>query len=145
MTHREARDDRAMRGLVPAGSPLVTRTKPRTEPRNVFPVSAPGCPCKCTPLAPAVCMTTRPPRCSKVRVVMQSLGVAEHQQGQPGAESNSRRGHEFEGEGGGNRPGWADGPAADREAGSRALASERQRNEHFVVLVVRGVLGGRER
>ena len=35
------------------GSPLVTRTKPRTEPRNVFPGSAPGCPCKCTPLAPA--------------------------------------------------------------------------------------------
>ena len=64
---------------------VMPRTKPRTEPRNVFPGSAPGCPCKCTPLAPAGCMTTRPPRCSAVRVVMQSLGVAEHQQGQPGA------------------------------------------------------------
>ena len=127
------------------GGRLVTRTKPRTEPRNVFPGSAPGCPCKCTPLAPAGCMTTRPPRCSKVRVVMQSLGVAEHQQGQPGAESSSRRGHEFGGEGGGNRPGWAAGSAADRRAANRALALERRREEHFVVAVVRGMLGGRAR
>ena len=40
---------------------VVPRTEPRTEPRNVFPGSAPGCPCKCTPLAPAGCMTTRAP------------------------------------------------------------------------------------
>ena len=73
---------------------------------------------------------------------MQSLGVAEHQQGQPGAESSFRRGHEFGGEGGGNRSGWAAGPAADRKAANRALASERRRDEHFVVAVVRGMLGG---
>jgi hypothetical protein len=125
-------------------SGLVPRTKPRTEPRIVFPGSAPGCPCKCTPLAAAICMTTRPPRCSKVRVVMQSLGVAEHQQGQPGAESShlSMRGHEFGGEGGGNRSGWVAGSAADRRAANRALASERRRDEHFVVTVVCRVVGG---
>lgn len=35
------------------GGRLVPRTKPRTEARNVFRGSAQGCPCKCTPLAPA--------------------------------------------------------------------------------------------
>lgn len=116
----------------------VPRTKPRTEPRIVFPGSAPGCPCKCTPLAPAICMTTRPPRCSKVRVVMQSLGVAEHQQGQPGAGSSlfSRRGHGLGRQGGEMRPVWAAGSAADRGAADRALAFGRQRAKRYVVSAV---------
>ena len=127
------------------GGWVLTRTKRRTQPRNVLPGSAPGCPCKCTPLAPADCMTTRPPRCSKVRVVMQPLGVAEHQQGQPGAESSCRRGHEFREEGGEDRAGWAAGSAADRRAANGTWPLERRREERFVVAVVRGVLGGRGR
>jgi len=73
------------------GRRRVPRTKPRTKPISkpitTSPGSAPGCPCKSTPLAPRSCLTTRPPRCSTGRVVKQSSGVAEHQQGQPGAEN----------------------------------------------------------
>ncbi len=116
------------------GKAVAPRTKPRTEPRNVFPGLAPGCPCKCTPLSPAVCMTTLPPRCC-VMVVMQSLGVAEHQQGQPGAKSSlcSRRGHGLGGDEGGMQWGWAAGSAAGATAADGRFRFGGWPDERFVV------------
>ena len=71
------------------------------------------------------------------------LGVAEHQQGQPGAGSSlfSRRGHGSGGDGGEMQPGWAAGSAAQSGAADRALASGRQREEHCVVAAVLGRRG----
>lgn len=42
---------------------LVPSTEPSTEPITFGDGPAPGCPCKCTPMSPAACLTTRPPRC----------------------------------------------------------------------------------
>jgi hypothetical protein len=57
---------------------------PSSKPSSCATGPAPGTPRKCTPLAPAVCLTTLPPRCC-VMVVKQSSGAVEDQWGEPGA------------------------------------------------------------
>jgi hypothetical protein len=64
------------RGLEPS-------SKPSSEPSSCATGLAPDPPCKCTPFAPAVCMTTPPQR--RLVVVMQSLGMVEQEQGGSGA------------------------------------------------------------
>jgi hypothetical protein len=58
-------------------------SKPSSEPSSCATGLAPDPPCKCTPFAPTVCLTTPPQRRSVV--VKQSLGMAEQQQGESGA------------------------------------------------------------
>jgi hypothetical protein len=61
-------------------------TKPITKPLTVGEGAAPGPPCKCMPLAPKFCLTTRPPRLRrKFGWSGSPSGLAEHQQGEPGA------------------------------------------------------------
>jgi hypothetical protein len=64
-----------------------------------------------------------PPSTSSVMVVMQSLGVAEHQQGQPGARSSGlwERGRVFDGGGGGIEAGSAVYSDAGATADQRAV------------------------
>ncbi len=68
-------------------------------------------------------------------VVMQSLGVAEHQQEQPGAESSlfSGRGHVFSGDEGGMQWGWAAQSAAGAKAADGRFGFGGWPDERFVV------------
>jgi hypothetical protein len=61
-------------------------TKPITKPITVGDGPAPGCPCKCTPFSPAVCLTTPPPRCDEWWWSSSPWGWLSISRGNPGPE-----------------------------------------------------------
>ena len=63
---------------------LGPMTKPMTEPMTCGHGLAPGSPCYCTPLSPAVCVTTPPPRCDSVRWSCSPWGWLSISRGNPG-------------------------------------------------------------
>jgi len=62
---------------------LEPGSKPSSEPSSAATGLVPDPPCKCTPFAPSVCLTTPPQR--RLVVVKQSLGMVEQMQGGSGS------------------------------------------------------------
>jgi hypothetical protein len=109
-------------------SPTPDETPDRTP--ELHSGAGPGLPLQMHAFVPGG-LHDHPPSTSSVMVVMQSLGVAEHQQGRPGAGSSRlwRRGRVFGGGGGGIEVGSAVFSDAGTTADQRAVELGRWRGQ----------------